>query len=115
LYYRHSLAAHAALFRDAMDRLYPRPQVRTDAHPLVAITLMRQNGRTLLHLVNMSGHSQTGYYAPVPMRDIHVELAGAFRTARAVRRPGALAVSAGGGYSRITVPVLNDYELVLFE
>ena len=62
LYYRHSLPAHAGLFRDLLQRLQPRPQIRTDAHPLVELSLMRQNGRTLLHLINLSGHSQTGYF-----------------------------------------------------
>ena len=44
LYYRHSLPAHAGLFRDLVDRLAPRRQIRTDAHPLVEMTLMRQGG-----------------------------------------------------------------------
>jgi hypothetical protein len=34
LYYRHSLPAHAGLFRDIVDRLQPRRQVRTNAHRL---------------------------------------------------------------------------------
>ena len=79
MYYRHSLPAHAGLFRDVVDRLNPRRQLRTDAHPLVEMTLMRQGGRTLLHLINLSGHSQTGYFPPVPMRDIHIEVAGEFQ------------------------------------
>src|SRR5262249_24310630 len=41
LYYRLSLPAHAALFRDIVDRLLPRRQIRTNAHPLVEISLMR--------------------------------------------------------------------------
>ena len=115
LYYRHSLPAHAALFRDVVNRLNPRRQVRTDAHPLVEITLMRQNGVTLLHLVNLSGHSQTGYYPPIPMNDIHLEVAGAFRRARTVRTPGSLAVKTDQGYTSITLPRLSDYEIVVLQ
>jgi hypothetical protein len=77
------------------------------------MSLMRQGGRTLLHLVNLSGHSETGYFAPVPMEAIHVRIAGNFRSARTVRRPGTLAVHAAGVYSEFTVPQLVDYELVV--
>ncbi len=83
--------------------------------PLVAMTLMRQNGRILLHLVNMSGHSQTGYFAPIPMSGIQVQVAGAFKTARTLRTPGNLAVKVNNGYSEITIPNLSDYELVVLE
>jgi hypothetical protein len=115
LYYWHSLPAHAALFRDVMDRLNPRRQVRTDAHPLVEITLMRQNGRMLLHLINFSGHSQTGYFPPVPMNDIHFQVTGAFRTAKTVRTPRHLTVDVDQGYAAFTIPHLEDYELVVLE
>ena len=115
LYYRESLPAHAGLFRDVMDRLNPQRQLRTDAHPLVEMTLMHQKGHTLLHFINLSGHSQTGYYAPVPMSDIHVQVAGAFRSAKTLRTPGNLATKIEKGYSRFTIPHLSDYELVVLE
>jgi hypothetical protein len=79
------------------------------------MTLMRQNGRTLLHLINLSGHSQTGYYAPVPMSDIHIQVAGAFKTAKTLRRPASLAVNVDKGYAGFTIPNLSDYELVILE
>jgi len=108
LYYRHSLPAHAALFRDVVARLQPKRQLTTDAHPLVEMTLMRQNGRTLLHLINVSGQSQTGYFAPVPMGPIHVRIAGAYTSATAVRGSG---VTFHEG--ELTIPRLADYELIV--
>ncbi|MBO0800967.1 MAG: hypothetical protein J2P31_19290, partial [Blastocatellia bacterium] len=74
MYYRHSLDSHAGLFRDALDRLELPRQIRTNAHQLVEMSLMRQQGRTLLHLINLSGHSQTGYFAPIPLSGIRVEV-----------------------------------------
>jgi hypothetical protein len=50
----------------------PKRQLRTSAHPLVEMTLMRQANRTLLHLVNLSGHSDTAYFDPLPMSGIRV-------------------------------------------
>jgi hypothetical protein len=79
------------------------------------MTLMRQGSRTLLHLVNLSGHSQTGYFPPVPMNSIHISVAGAFKSARTVRVPGSVAVRANQGYSEITLPGLSDYELIVLE
>lgn len=115
LYYRLSLPAHAGLFRDVFDRLEPNRQLQTNAHPLVEMSLMRQGGRTLLHLINLSGHSETGYFAPVAMDAIRVRLAGNFRSAKTVRSPGTLAVRAAQGYSEFTIPRLSDYELVVLE
>jgi hypothetical protein len=113
LYYRLSLPAHAGLFRDLVRTLNPHPQLRTNAHPLVEMTLMHQNGRTLLHMVNLSGHSQTGYFPPVPMSGIEVAVAGTFQAARSVRTSGPLPVRIKDGYTNFTLPRLNDYELVV--
>jgi hypothetical protein len=86
LYYRHSLPAHAGLFRDVIDGLMPMRQLTTNAHPLVEVSLMNQKERTSVHLIKMSGHSQTGYFSPIAMDDITVSLAGHFKRARAVRQ-----------------------------
>jgi hypothetical protein len=115
LYYKLSLPAHAGLFRDVVSRLIATPQLRTDAHPLVEMTLMRQGSRMLLHLINLSGHSDTGYYAPIPMKDIHVAVAGSFASAKTVREDGVLKVRRTGGYSEIVIPALRDYELVVLQ
>jgi hypothetical protein len=115
MYYRTSLPAHAGIFRDVVQRLYPMRQIVTDAHPLVEMTLMHQKDRTLLHLVNLSGHSQTGYFSPIPMRDIHVKIAGSYRTAKTVRSPGSLPIQSIPSYSELVVPQLRDYELVVLQ
>jgi hypothetical protein len=49
------------------------------------------------------------------MKDIQVEVAGDFRTATTVRKPGNLTVKTVGGHSRFTVPQLLDYELVILK
>lgn len=113
LYYRLSLPAHASFFRDVVDRLNPERQLKTDAHPLVETTLMKQGGLTLVHLINLSGTSQTGYYPPVPMRAIRIQVRGAFTHAETVRSPGVLSVHAAGAYTEVTVPLLADYELLV--
>jgi Hypothetical glycosyl hydrolase 6 len=115
LYYRESLPAHAALFRDVMDRLNPDRQLITNAHPLAEITWMRQDKRQLIHLVNLSGHSQTGYFPPVPMNNIRIKMAGTFTRAETLRNPQTIPIKLSDGFSEFTVPKLSDYELVVLE
>jgi hypothetical protein len=113
LYYRHSSEAHAALVRDLIDRLLPHGrQLKTDAHPLVEITLMRQQGRDLMHFINVSGHEDTAYFQPIPAKDVRVEVKGQYRSARAVRLGRDLPLSRDGEYQHFTLPALAEYELV---
>ncbi|MBS1875926.1 MAG: hypothetical protein JSU00_22115 [Acidobacteria bacterium] len=114
LYYRHSLPAHAALFRDSVDRLMPRRQLTASAHPLVEMTLMKQDGRTLLHVINLSGHSQTAYFEAIPMSDISVRVDGVFRTAKSLIH-GDLRVRSESGSTGFTIPRLGDYDLIVLE
>ncbi len=118
LYYRHSSPGHAGLMTDLLDHLLPNGrQLMSDAHPLVEITLMRQPGRNrmLMHFVNGSGHADTAYFAPLEMRDIAVQVAADVRTARAVASNRVLEVTREGRYSRIVVPLLKVYEVVVLE
>jgi hypothetical protein len=118
LYYEHSSPGHAGLVTDVIDRLLPAGrQLRTNAHPLVEITVMRQpkRGRTIVHFVNLSGHSSTAYFAPVEMRDIEVELAEDFGHARSAALNQELPVSRDGQYHKFSLPRLGKYDAVVLE
>lgn len=115
MYYRLSLPAHAGLLRDLVRELMPSRQLVTDAHPLVETTLMRQRERTLVHMINLSGHSQTGYFAPLKMGPVRVEVEGEFLRARGLREGRELAASRRGGRTVVTAPSLADYELIALE
>jgi hypothetical protein len=118
LYYRHSSEAHAGLMADVIDGLLPGGrQLRTNAHPLVEITVMDQPARrrTLIHLVNGTGHHDTAYFAPVPMRDVRIDLDRDVRRARAVSLDRDLPVTADGRYRSFTLPLLNAYEVIIVE
>lgn len=116
LYYRHSLPPYAGLFRDLVDGLLARKrQLQTNAHPLVEISLMKQGARRLLHLVNLAGHSQTGYFAPPEFNSIEFDVEGNYTSARAIRSGSVLTVARSNGRTRFTLPKLNDYELIALE
>jgi hypothetical protein len=118
LYYRHSSESHAALLSDLVDGLLPRGrQIRTNAHPLVELTLMDQpvRKRTLVHLVNGTGHHDTAYFPPVELRDITIELPGAVRSVRAAGLGRTLPVTNNGQYRTFTLPSLRAYEVLVVE
>ena len=71
--------------------------------------------RTLVHFVNLSGHSDTAYFAPIEMRDIPVQLAGEFTRARAMVAGESLPITREGRYGRVTLPRLGPYEVVVLD
>jgi hypothetical protein len=118
LYYRHSSQGHAGLMADVIDRLLPHGrQLKTNAHPLVEITVMDQPARrrTLVHLVNATGHSGTAYWPSIELRDIRIELARDLRRATAASSSISLPVTRDGSYGAFTLPSLKAYEVVVIE
>ena len=117
LYYRHSSPGHSGLMADVIERLLPDRQLRTNAHPLVEITVMRQvaKKRTLVHLVNLSGHSGTAYFAPVAMRDIAIDVRQPFTRAKALVADTLLPIARGAASAQFTLPVLHAYEVIVLE
>jgi hypothetical protein len=113
LYYRHSSETHSKLLSDLIDTMLPKErQLKTNAHPLVEITFMRQSDRHLLQFVNLSGHSDIAWFDPVRMTNIQVKLRGNFRNGRAVRAGHDVSVANEDGYAHITLPTLDEYELI---
>jgi len=113
LYYKHSSEAHSRLLSDLIDAMLPAGrQLTSNAHPLVQITFMRQRDRHLMHFINLTGHSDTAYFNPIPISGIHVRVKGNFRTANAVRSKQDIAVKNDAGFSEFTLPALDEYELV---
>ena len=118
LYYRHSSPGHAGLMADVIDSLLPSGrQIKTDAHPLVELTVMDQphRQRTLVHLVNGIGHQDTAYFPPVELRDVRIELARDVRRVRAVALGVNLPVTSSGAYRSMTLPSLKAYEVLIVE
>jgi len=113
LYHRHSLESHRGIVTNLVDRMLPGGRdVRSNAHPSVAITLMRQHKRHLVHLVNLSGHSDTAYFKPVPVRATEIQVRGGFSRARAVKAGEELAVRKNSAYTVFELPYLEEYELI---
>jgi hypothetical protein len=81
------------------------------------LTLMNQPARkrTLVHLVNGTGHQDTAYFPPVELRDITIELPREVRTVQAVGLGRVLPVTSNGGRRIFTLPSLKAYEVLIVE
>ena len=113
LYYRHGLESHRGILTTLIDQLIPGGRdLITDAHPSVAMSLMRQGNRQLLHLNNLSGHTDTAYFDPIPFADIGIKIRGRFARARAVRSGQPLLLTQQGDYTGVVVSNLEEYELI---
>ena len=78
---------------------------------------MRQPSRKrlLVHFVNLSGHADTAYFAPIEMHHISVELADPFRRATAIRLDQELPITTLGQQRRFVLPRLEAYEVVVLD
>lgn len=74
LYYRHSLEEYRALIAELVDRFAPRPPVLLQAPRQLEVSIHRQpaHGRTVVHVVNFSGHQGTAYHEPVAAHGVRV-------------------------------------------
>jgi hypothetical protein len=118
LYYRHSSEAHRGLVADVINRLLPAGrQLTTNAHPLVEMTLVEQPalGRSLIHLVNGTGHHDTAYFPPLEIRDIRIDLPRDVRRVRAVALGRDLPIVVNGHVRSFTLPRLQAYEVIVME
>jgi hypothetical protein len=79
------------------------------------ITLIKQDGQTLVELIDMTGTSQTSYQAPVPIREIKVRVAGEFSRGETVRKPVTPKIHRDGNYTEFVVVELSDYEMVVLK
>ncbi len=115
LYYRFSNDKHRMFVGDLIDYLLPKHerQLKTNAHPSVEITVMKQEKpkRTIVHLINLIGHSGTTFFDAVEMKDISIELKGRFKKASTIDGQ-SIPVKITEGFTRFTVPSLNEYRAI---
>lgn len=119
-YQRQCHSGHANLMMGAIDSLLEVDRaLHVTASPLVEVTHRAgEDGRfEWVALFNHSGQQGLALHAPVPMRDIQVDLKPE-RSVKAVRLLYAgseLTFSRRGDRIEVTVPKLDHYEIVLFE
>ncbi|MBE1613108.1 alpha-amylase family protein [Actinopolymorpha pittospori] len=119
LYHDLSLPDHRKVIIDAVHQVLPRrPQLTTDAPPQVEIAVgsQEESGRTLVHLINYSGHHGRAFHEPLEIRDITISLHGVTATkARSARLDTDLEVTSGTGSTQVVLPSLGRFDLLVLE
>jgi Hypothetical glycosyl hydrolase 6/Beta-galactosidase trimerisation domain len=119
LYDQLSLPEHRRILVHAIEQVSGGRQVSTNAPPHVEVVVSEQDEphRTLVHLLNYSGHRGRAFDAPLPIHDIEFEVRG-LRPVTAVtsRRQGeALRFTVEDGLTCVRLPRLDLLDLVVLE
>jgi hypothetical protein len=114
LYYKHSNDKHRILISDILDHLVIPWQIMTDAHPTVEITVMDQpkTKETMVHLINLSGHSGTAFFEAIEMEDITIEIKGEYSKAFSIDGKEEIPLEVSDNYTKFIINKLTDYIVV---
>ena len=120
-YQQHGNLTFRALVGRCLDRLLPQPVFTTDAPATAEVTLTRQPGREIVHVVNYHASRRAPAHvealeAPVPLRDVTIRLRPSALVARVttVLQPAELPFEQADGVVTVTVPRVKAHELVVF-
>jgi hypothetical protein len=137
LFYKEGYPNTAWFIQDVIEQICGVKGIAPALSPMVELTLSRRPGRIVVQLINTSGHHGNSFYAPLPIRDIGLEVPVNSFTAnlkvknvRTLRgketlpwsvensgggSPGGINSSGGGSFVKLTLPVLEEYEGIIIE
>ena len=114
LFYKHSLPEHSELLAVAVEAVAAGGrQVTGDIPPQVEVIVGEQAeaGRTLIHLINYSGHQDRSFFPPIELRDLRVRLRDrTLREARSTALDAPLQVADDG---TISLPSLGWMDVLV--
>lgn len=112
-YYTEGWQNTLNLMQDVLFSLCGLPELAPGLTPMVELTAAKKEGLLLVQLVNGTGCFANRWFAPVPVRDIRLELPGlAGKTAKAINGGRARCESAGGGLT-VYLNELREYEAIV--
>lgn len=118
LFHEWSIPEYRDLIIQAIDLVSAKPrQVVTNAPAQVEMVVSRQSehGRTLVHLINYTGHDGRGFHPPIEVHDIRIEVSGMdVQAARSTRLDQELTVDVDdAGTATLTLPKLASFDLLV--
>lgn len=120
LFFDLSLPEHRGLLAQAVIEVSQGGrQIITSAPPQVEVTIGEQpdSNRTILHLINYSGHQERSFHDPLEIRDIRLELPGVANRNRvySTQLGATLPANTGNGMLSFTLPRLGLFDMVVLE
>jgi hypothetical protein len=108
----------AVLLRNAVRWVMKQPlPLKVDAPSTLHTALRQKDNYTIVHCINLTG-GERFFTELIPVHDVRIGIPiqdGKKPGAMAVSREEPLAVAAHEGYWQVTVPQIDDYEIVVFE
>ena len=123
-YQHYGALALRSIVQGCLAALHPSPLLTTDAPPQAEVTVLHQaeTGRHIVYIVNYSPQRRPTRHieildAPVPLRDVTVQLRRTEPTGRVffALSGEALAFTVADGIVSVVVPRVNAYAAVVFE
>jgi hypothetical protein len=120
-YQREGDTSYRRVIGNALDLLLPQRLLVVDAPPSVEATVTRQAGRIIVHLVNYQPNRRGAHVEVIeevaPLRDVRVRLRLTRAPSRVYIAPDEqeLAVDYAEGRATVTVPIVHEHGMVVFE
>jgi hypothetical protein len=107
---------HRTLIVNAVEwARHNSPRIKIEAPSSLDVTVRTQNGRTMIHFINMTGGRRL-LSEVVPVRDVIVSIPGnAFGRAFLLSSGARLPLRVEDGWSIVSVPIVTDYEVLVVE
>jgi hypothetical protein len=117
LYYEVGLPEHRRMLARAVHKARAgRAPVTSDAPPQVELAAGRNADRTVVHLINYSGHCGRTFHEPLTVADITIRFrASDFSRARSLRLGVDLPVSTADSAQEVTLPRLDGFDAIVLE
>jgi len=120
-YARNGYAVYRQLVGNCIRRLIPDPLVRAELASTAQVTMTEQQGRRILHILHYVPERRSPgldiVEDVIPLRDVTVAARIPQRPAKVYLAPQRrdLTFDYTDGYARVTVPVVNGHQMVVFE
>lgn len=102
---------------DVLEHICKVKSIAPDLSPMVETTLASRPNRTVIQMVNTSGHFGNSYFAPLALNNVELRIpvSAPVREARTLYRKGRLEYRQTDGFVEISLPFLGEYEAVVLE
>jgi hypothetical protein len=120
-YFRNGYSVYRQLVGNSIRRLIGDPLVKAELPTTAQVTMTEQRGRCILHILHYIPERRSPdldiVEDVIPLNNVVVEARLAKRPAHVYLAPQKqnLRFEYAGGYARVTVPVVNGHQMVVFE
>lgn len=114
-YFDHGFDNTFTFMQDVLMKLCKAKSIAQNCTPMCEITVMENDCKKLIQLVNTSGCFSNSYFEPLPIENIALDIDDLYGIKATALNGGEIKVTSVNGYSQLLLNRLNSYEAVLIE